>query len=35
MSTSIFNRKAPVLLAVFLVVLSASWVSAQTTEFTY
>lgn len=35
MTTSIFNRKAPVLLAIVLLVLSANRVSAQTTEFTY
>ncbi len=35
MSTSIFSRKAPVLLAIVLLALSASRISAQTTAFTY
>ncbi|MEK6303501.1 MAG: tail fiber domain-containing protein [Acidobacteriota bacterium] len=35
MIASIFNRKAPILLVIVLLVLSASRVSAQTTEFTY
>ena len=35
MTASIFNRKARVLLAIALLILSANRVSAQTTEFTY
>lgn len=35
MTASMLNRKASVLLAIVLLVLSASRISAQTTEFTY
>ncbi|HEX5734225.1 MAG TPA: hypothetical protein VF131_15430 [Blastocatellia bacterium] len=35
MATSFFNRKASFLMAAILLILSARWAGAQTTEFTY